>query len=58
MNFPTTHHLNQTGRAGAVVGQADVLIGLELTDFWNTVNAFVDNGEKPARVPRQIRARS
>src|SRR4051794_573647 len=24
MNFPTTHHLNHTGRAGAVVGQADV----------------------------------
>src|ERR1051325_10190015 len=32
-------------RAAAVVGQADVLIGLELTDFWNTVNAFIDNGE-------------
>jgi acetolactate synthase-1/2/3 large subunit len=45
MNFPTTHFLNQTSRAGAVVGQADVLIGLELTDFWNTVNAYIDNGE-------------
>ena len=45
MNFPTTHYLNHTGRAGAVVGQADVLIGLELTDFWNTVNAYIDNGE-------------
>jgi len=45
MNFPTTHYLNHSGRAGAVVGQADVLIGLELTDFWNTVNAYVDNGE-------------
>ena len=45
MNFPTTHYLNHSGRAGAVVGQADVLIGLELTDFWNTVNAYIDNGE-------------
>src|SRR5438045_9692713 len=45
MNFPTTHHLNHTARAGAIVGQADVLIGLELTDFWNTVNAYIDNGE-------------
>src|ERR1043165_7316741 len=45
MNFPTTHHLNPSGRASAVVGQADVLIGLELTDFWNTVNAFIDHGE-------------
>src|SRR2546423_9246192 len=51
MNFPTTHHLNHTQRAGAVVGQADVLIGLELTDFWNTVNAYIDNGEN-LREPR------
>src|SRR5258708_6681375 len=51
LNFPTTHHLNQTARAGAVVGQADVLIGLELTDFWNTVNAYIDNGEN-LREPR------
>jgi thiamine pyrophosphate-dependent acetolactate synthase large subunit-like protein len=51
LNFPTTHHLNQTARAPAVVGQADVLIGLELTDFWNTVNAYIDNGEN-LREPR------
>src|SRR2546429_9754659 len=51
MNFPTTHHLNHTARATAVVGQADVLIGLELTDFWNTVNAYIDNGEN-LREPR------
>src|SRR5436305_6903067 len=51
MNFPTTHHLNHSSRAAAVVGQADVLIGLELTDFWNTVNAYIDNGEN-LREPR------
>jgi acetolactate synthase-1/2/3 large subunit len=51
LNFPTTHPLNQTARAGALVGQADVLIGLELTDFWNTVNAYIDNGEN-LREPR------
>src|SRR5205807_10318936 len=45
MNFPTMHYLSQTGRAGQAAGQADVIIGLEITDFWNTVNAFVDNGE-------------
>jgi thiamine pyrophosphate-dependent acetolactate synthase large subunit-like protein len=42
MNFPKTHHLS---RAPGVVGQADVIIGLELSDFWATVNAWVDNGE-------------
>ena len=42
MNFPNTHHLS---RAPGVIGQADVVLGLELSDFWNTVNAWVDNGE-------------
>jgi acetolactate synthase-1/2/3 large subunit len=44
MNFPNTHYLCQTGRAQALLGQADVVIGLELSDYWGTVNAFIDNG--------------
>jgi acetolactate synthase I/II/III large subunit len=43
LNFPTTHPL---GRPGAVVGQADVILGLELTDFWDTVNKFTDNNHE------------
>ena len=42
MNFPKTHYLN---RPPNVIGQADVIIGMELSDFWGTVNGFVDNGE-------------
>jgi thiamine pyrophosphate-dependent acetolactate synthase large subunit-like protein len=42
MNFPKTHHLS---RPPAVIGQADVIIGLELSDYWATVNAWIDNGE-------------
>jgi thiamine pyrophosphate-dependent acetolactate synthase large subunit-like protein len=45
MNFPNTHYLSQTARGRALIGQADVIIGLELSDFWGTVNGFVDNGE-------------
>src|SRR6478752_2644600 len=42
MNFPRTHHLS----AGATaVANADVIIGMELTDFWGVVNGYVDNGE-------------
>src|SRR5262249_46655002 len=41
MNFPKTHPLSS---APGVIGQADVIIGLELTDYWGTVNAFIDNG--------------
>jgi acetolactate synthase I/II/III large subunit len=41
-NFPTTHYLR---RPSTAVNNADVIIGLELTDFWATVNAWIDNGE-------------
>src|SRR5579883_1110689 len=44
MNMPNTHYLNQTERTGALISNADVIIGLELADYWATVNAFVDNG--------------
>lgn len=43
MNFPKTHHLS---RAPGVIGQADVILGMELSDYWNTVNAWIDNGEE------------
>ncbi len=42
MNFPKTHHLS---RAPGVIGQADVVIGMELSDYWATVNAWIDNGD-------------
>src|SRR5471032_502144 len=42
MNFPTTHYLTAPPSAAA---NADVILGLELSDFWATVNAFTDNGE-------------
>jgi len=41
MNFPRTHYLN---RPPSVIGQADVIIGLELSDYWGTVNSWIDNG--------------
>jgi thiamine pyrophosphate-dependent acetolactate synthase large subunit-like protein len=40
LNFPTTHYLS---RPASVIEQADVILGLELTDYWDTVNKFVDN---------------
>src|SRR3954469_10334643 len=45
MNMPNTHYLNQTTRNRALVGQADVIMGMEVTDFWNVVNGFVDNAD-------------
>jgi acetolactate synthase I/II/III large subunit len=43
MNFPKTHFL---GASPAAIPGGDVILGLELTDFWGTVNSFTDNGEE------------
>ena len=42
MNFPSHHPLNQTESANRVIAGADVILGLELFDFWGTVNAMRD----------------
>jgi acetolactate synthase I/II/III large subunit len=42
MNFPKTHYLS---RPPTVINNADVIIGMELSDFWGVVNAYIDNGE-------------
>ena len=40
MNFPKTHYLSSPLTA---VNNADVIIGMELSDFWAVVNAYTDN---------------
>ncbi|HZT27094.1 MAG TPA: thiamine pyrophosphate-dependent enzyme [Pseudolabrys sp.] len=45
MNFPNTHPLFQNARAQALLREADVILGLELSDYWGTVNGYIDNGE-------------
>jgi acetolactate synthase I/II/III large subunit len=42
MNFPKTHYLS---RPPTVINNADVVIGMELSDFWGVVNSYIDNGE-------------
>ncbi len=42
MNFPNTHYL--TSPPG-VTNAADAILGLEMTDFWATINAYTDNGQ-------------
>jgi thiamine pyrophosphate-dependent acetolactate synthase large subunit-like protein len=44
MNFPNSHYLKQNARGPALIAGADVILGLELADYWATVNRFVDNG--------------
>jgi acetolactate synthase-1/2/3 large subunit len=49
MNFPTRHALNHTESANQLIANADVILGLELTDFWGTVSAFRDALHRTAR---------
>jgi len=49
-NIPTSHYLNHTRRSGQLIGQADLILGLEVTDFWGQVN-FV-NRESMISYPR------
>jgi len=49
MNFPSRHPLNQSQRAGAAVADADVIVGLEVADFWATVNSLRDQLHRSTR---------
>jgi thiamine pyrophosphate-dependent acetolactate synthase large subunit-like protein len=42
MNFPRTHYLRRGRNA---VANADVIIGMEVADYWGAVNGWTDNGE-------------
>jgi acetolactate synthase-1/2/3 large subunit len=41
MNFPSRHPLNQSFRR-AIIGQADVILGIEMNDLYGSLNAFSD----------------
>jgi thiamine pyrophosphate-dependent acetolactate synthase large subunit-like protein len=41
-NFPNRHPLCHTGRSGAVLAQADVILGLEVNDFFGTTHVLSD----------------
>ena len=49
MNFPSRHPLNQSGQNRATLAAADVILGLELTDFWGTVNTLRDQLHRTTR---------
>jgi acetolactate synthase I/II/III large subunit len=49
MNFPSRHPLNLSNGGRRLIGDADVILGLELTDFWGTVNSYRDQIERSSR---------
>src|SRR5712664_1514147 len=50
MNFPTRHPLNQSDRGRALIADADVILGLELTDFWGATHAFRDQLHRTSKI--------
>lgn len=42
MNFPSRHPLNQSQRSRELICNADVILGLECSDFWGALNSFRD----------------
>jgi len=49
MNFPSRHPLNQSDRNRALVADADVVLGLEVTDFFGALNSFRDQIERTTK---------
>jgi len=55
LNMPNTHYLNQNASAQNLIRNADLVMGLECRDFWNTVNQWIDNGEEHGHGLRESR---
>jgi acetolactate synthase-1/2/3 large subunit len=48
MNFPSRHPLNQSFRRG-MIGQADVILAIEMNDLWGTLTHFSDRIVRKSR---------
>jgi len=48
-NFPTRHPLCHTYRRGGVIGAADVIIGIEMNDYWGPLHDYSDRINRAAR---------
>ena len=48
-NFPSRHPLQQTYRRDALLGQADVILALEVNDLWGMMNNFSDRIVRTSR---------
>ena len=49
MNFPSRHPLNHSFRRASVVGEADVILAIEMNDLWTALNSFSDRIVRDSR---------
>src|SRR6185436_16016609 len=57
MNFPNRHPLNQTLRTLPALAEADVVVGLEVANFFGTVNTYRDQVERTSRSATKLGAK-
>jgi acetolactate synthase-1/2/3 large subunit len=50
MNFPSRHTLNQSGRRAAALANADVIVGLDVSDLFGTVHTLRDQLHRSTRL--------
>ena len=48
LNIPTNHYLAQTGLQASLLGSADLILGLELTDIWGVAYDVPDKRDREA----------
>jgi acetolactate synthase-1/2/3 large subunit len=58
LNFPSRHPLNQSSRARPAIAEADVILGLEVGDFFGTLHAVRDQLHRSFRRIAQPNART
>jgi thiamine pyrophosphate-dependent acetolactate synthase large subunit-like protein len=49
MNFPSHHRLNHTLRAGAAIADSDLVVGLEVANFYAATNVYRDQIQRSSR---------
>ena len=49
MNFPSRHPLNHTLRSAAAIAEGDVIVGLEIANFFGATNTYRDQIERSSR---------
>jgi acetolactate synthase-1/2/3 large subunit len=57
MNFPSRHPLNQTLRSAAAIAEGDVIVGLEIANFFGATNSYRDQIERSSRPATKSGAR-
>jgi thiamine pyrophosphate-dependent acetolactate synthase large subunit-like protein len=57
MNFPSRHPLNQTLRSGAAIADGDVIVGLEIANFFGATNTYRDQIERSSQAATRAGAK-